>query len=597
MEGDTEPPPLDTGKGDLVRLVLEEDIPGRAGLTLNLTDLRGSIKVLVDFVHVLHKDVLTLRDEDQDIRDSVEVVQQSVVGYDARIRDAEEVASNALIQVRTTATEAKDRAKKMEEMAKQQAAAAEAAGVAVAEAQAMSPRGSEGGFGMSAQQLKEVQDSIAELDSRMKDNLAELATEASERHDQLKARVDSVWERQHKNFEEQADKMDRLRSDVDQLRQRRDEDFQRKADRKELEVLQKQMEKIDEFQKENMTKFESAMVDIGKAQQFVSSVTGMQEQLQDLWLFARKGLSDLREWSAQGFGEQKREVLRKADAREVRDDQDDLRNDVVELTKRLLTVEGAVATCSTKMVDKREILDLKDVTTRISQSITQREGVLFGQRCLSCNRTFADQAQTANAVELDKEKQRTALLHEVEQAYNSTDGGAVKFLSINVGRSGQQRGTDGALYNTQDTSADRNTGMVPISNLNLMAVGDQKTSPPTAAKKRIQNAASLGNQLGTLGRTPRHLIGSLGDPLHASKQRIAERQLSDLVNLTKSADTDLMGHPIRSADLALPAPPAADKHGSSSEVKRPGAAYKVSAPMTKLSSKLQTDYQSSFDGV
>lgn len=517
-DGDADLPPLDAGtsKGDLVKLVLEEDAPGRAGLCLDLTDLRGSLKKLVEHVNVLHNDIGSLRAEDQDIRDSVEVVQQSVVGYDARIRDAEEVASNALIQVRTTASEAKDRQKKMEEMAKKQAEEAESAGV---EAAAMSPRGDDFG-GMSADKLKEVQDSIAELDSRIKENLAEMATEAEETGSKLKAKVQSIEDRLSQRFEENADKMDRLRADVDRLRQQRDEDFQRKADRKELEVLQKDMEQIQEFQKDNVTKFDAAMQDIAKAQEFVSSVSGMQEQLQDLWLFARKGLQDLREWAAQTFGEHKRDLLLKAHAAEVGDVHDSIRVDIAEIIKRVHQVEGAVSTFGSRMVDKREVLELKDATARIGQSIAKREGVLFGQRCLSCNRTFVDQVQTANMVELKKEEQRSALLHEVEQAYNSTDGGAIKFLSINVGKSGQQRGTDGALYNTQETSTGDHGGMIPISNLNLMAMGDRPaTSPAITGSKRLENQKSLGNPLGTaLGRTPRQLIGSL-DPVRASKQK------------------------------------------------------------------------------
>lgn len=269
------------------------------------------------------------------------------------------------------------------------------------------------------------------------------------------------------------------------------------------------------------------------------------------------------------------------------------------------------------MVDPRDVMDLRDQTARITQTLVQQEGVLFGQRCLSCNRTFVDQIQTANGVELEKERQRSALLHEVEQAYNSTDGGSVRFLSINVGKSGQQRGTDGGLYNTSDTSAEDMGGFVPISNLNVMAMGQPPpgsaaaadrpqtsnapmgerpgTSPVTSGVKRLEKLTSLhsklGNPLGTpgLGQSQRQLIGSL-DPVRASKQKIAEKQLSDLVSLNSRAENDMIrSPPMRRAELsALPAP-------HSPPLKQSSRA--ISAPMAKLSSQLQSEYASSFESI
>lgn len=591
-EGDVDSAPLDVGTGKLVQLVLEEDTPGKAGLALDLTDLRGSIKQLVAFVNVLQNDIVNLRVEDQDIRDSVETVQQSVVGYDARIRDAEDIAQSALIQVRTTTAEAKDRQKKMEEMAAKAVESAEQA------QESMSPRADDMAASASAMQLSEVQESIAELDARMQEKLADHATEAAEAHESLRGKVIEIAERHSQRFEEHSNLNDRLRSDVDTLRQRRDEDFQRKADRKEVEALQKETDKITEFQKENMAKFETAMEDIAKAQQFVSSVTGMQDQLKELWFFTRQGLQDLREWAAQGHEDHKRQVVRKADAAEVRDDRDLLRNDISEIIKRLHQVEGAVSMFHTRMVDKREVLELRDITARISQTIDNREGVLFGQRCLSCNRTFADDVQTANAVELDKERQRSALLHEVEQAYNSTDGGAIKFLSINVGKSGQQRGTDGALYHTQDMSAADTGGLVPLSSLSFMSIGDRPATTPSSVAKVLKGPSALGNPFGTSGRgkNSRQLIGSL-DPVQASKQRVAEKQLSDLVSLNAKAENDIMRSPpvSRSRELsALPAPPPIEKP---SQMKSSPARHPPSTPMAKLSAQLQAQYASSFDGL
>merc|ERR1719171_2952112 len=78
-------------------------------------------------------------------------------------------------------------------------------------------------------------------------------------------------------------------------------------------------------------------------------------------------------------------------------------------------------------------------------SKAKEQSVLFGAKCLSCNRNFDDTVTTAGTVDLHGEKQRAQLLAEVQRAIASpcSDADAVRMLTVKVGRSGQVAGRDG----------------------------------------------------------------------------------------------------------------------------------------------------------
>jgi len=95
------------------------------------------------------------------------------------------------------------------------------------------------------------------------------------------------------------------------------------------------------------------------------------------------------------------------------------------------------------LAKKEDIMELRQSLSIAAQEAKDREqAVLFGARCLSCNRVFDDVQQSAGVVDLPAEKQRAKLFAEVERALHSPKTepmNPIKMLAVKVGRLGQVR--------------------------------------------------------------------------------------------------------------------------------------------------------------
>ena len=85
------------------------------------------------------------------------------------------------------------------------------------------------------------------------------------------------------------------------------------------------------------------------------------------------------------------------------------------LHERLSTVAHGMTEIKFK-AEKSDVVQLKDVVSEISGEIRKREGVLFGAKCLSCNRVFDDIGECyTNQIDLQGEKNKNAFLNQVSK--------------------------------------------------------------------------------------------------------------------------------------------------------------------------------------
>mmetsp|Transcript_57825 Transcript_57825/g.154480 ORF Transcript_57825/g.154480 Transcript_57825/m.154480 type:complete len:229 (+) Transcript_57825:171-857(+) len=103
--------------------------------------------------------------------------------------------------------------------------------------------------------------------------------------------------------------------------------------------------------------------------------------------------------------------------------------------------------------EKSDLMVVKEAVSDLTAEQRRKEGVLFGARCLSCNRVFEDFAED-NVVDLAHEKQKHTLLAHVQKQLNdpSSDyGKPVKLLSVRIGKAGRKEGKDGQMYQQRES--------------------------------------------------------------------------------------------------------------------------------------------------
>lgn len=108
-------------------------------------------------------------------------------------------------------------------------------------------------------------------------------------------------------------------------------------------------------------------------------------------------------------------------------------------TKEQLSELLAVLSILPTKVDKEEMLELRSFLAGIVRDLKDKEqSVLFGARCLSCNRVYDDVQTEAGSVNVHNEKQKALLWSEVQRALNSPkpDPGLIRMLAVKVGRVG-----------------------------------------------------------------------------------------------------------------------------------------------------------------
>mmetsp|Transcript_31388 Transcript_31388/g.73232 ORF Transcript_31388/g.73232 Transcript_31388/m.73232 type:complete len:575 (-) Transcript_31388:183-1907(-) len=114
--------------------------------------------------------------------------------------------------------------------------------------------------------------------------------------------------------------------------------------------------------------------------------------------------------------------------------EDKLNRHLSALHPRLAKLEQTTST----MVHRPEFLTVREHVGTISQQLQEKEQtVLFGARCLSCNRVFDDVQTQAGTVDLHGDKQRAMLWAEMQRALygpKTDPESAVKMIAVQVGR-------------------------------------------------------------------------------------------------------------------------------------------------------------------
>lgn len=133
----------------------------------------------------------------------------------------------------------------------------------------------------------------------------------------------------------------------------------------------------------------------------------------------------------------------------------------------------------------------------MSQNVREKEtAVLFGAKCLSCNRVFDDVRPDANAVDLHGERQRHQVFAEVQRVLNDPAGDfskPVRMVSVKVGKPAVGRSnTDGAgSFQTRESGFGN-----PLDDMHLMLHGVRREEEagmrPTTSNPAMQSPRFWG---------------------------------------------------------------------------------------------------------
>jgi len=138
---------------------------------------------------------------------------------------------------------------------------------------------------------------------------------------------------------------------------------------------------------------------------------------------------------------------------------------VREATDRVQSMEESLAKlqCITQDVARKanydDLVQLRTAISAIAEDVKDSEqAVLFGARCLSCNRVFDDVQQESGVVDLPGERQRQQLFAEVQRALRNPRADPlkpIKMLAVRVGRpsnGGIANGGREGGYNVRDSA-------------------------------------------------------------------------------------------------------------------------------------------------
>lgn len=166
---------------------------------------------------------------------------------------------------------------------------------------------------------------------------------------------------------------------------------------------------------------------------------------------------------------------------------------------------------------QEEVDQLRASLTSIAEGLREKEqAVLFGARCLSCNRVFDDVQQDAGAVNLRAAKTKAQVFAEIQRAMRSprtNPNEPIKLLAVKVGRPATVRTKEGQHYASRDISQYsfelEDVQLLPIRT----SLGSERRtlSPPRGGTQDY--SPSLGNY--GLGGSP-HAAGDLSMTFSAS---------------------------------------------------------------------------------
>lgn len=182
--------------------------------------------------------------------------------------------------------------------------------------------------------------------------------------------------------------------------------------------------------------------------------------------------------------------------------------------EQLSRVHNALTVLPTK-ADNDDLLDVRQCVTGLVRDLKDKEqAVLFGARCLSCNRVFDEVQVEAGTVSVQTEKQKAQLWAEVQHALNSPrpDPGLIRMLAVKVGRAGNIgtkaglgpiEGRDAASYacgmddvglvpvrGSWPPTSDKGTRLLVASHLDRTALASptaQQQSPTTSPTATVKS--------------------------------------------------------------------------------------------------------------
>merc|ERR1712070_495465 len=121
---------------------------------------------------------------------------------------------------------------------------------------------------------------------------------------------------------------------------------------------------------------------------------------------------------------------------------------------------------------RTELQGLRNALALMAEDAKGREpSVLFGARCLSCNRVFDEVDKEAGNVDLQAEKQREKFYSELQRAFHSPKHDPtkpIKVLSVKVGRAEAMSGCSGR-YNTPYSGRDWGSLSCGVEDVQLMS--------------------------------------------------------------------------------------------------------------------------------
>ncbi|CAE8665210.1 unnamed protein product [Polarella glacialis] len=154
----------------------------------------------------------------------------------------------------------------------------------------------------------------------------------------------------------------------------------------------------------------------------------------------------------------------------------------------------------------------------LAEGIKDKEqAVLFGARCLSCNRVFDDVEKTSNTVNLRGERHRAQALFEIQRALHTprTDPGqTIKLLAVKVGRPGMSKSKDNqSVFSSRDAQSlsygIEDVQLLPLRGRSALG-GALGESPRGDLFRESRQLSPPGSRAGTAPSMPQRPGTSLG---------------------------------------------------------------------------------------
>jgi hypothetical protein len=182
----------------------------------------------------------------------------------------------------------------------------------------------------------------------------------------------------------------------------------------------------------------------------------------------------------------------------------DAKEDVSRVEAKLMQLWTHAAGLSEK-ANETDVLELKHAMNSLAVDLKDKsQAVLFGARCLSCNRVFDDVEQHAGVVDVRADRQQAKLYAQMQQALHNPSADPmkpIKMIAVKVGRPGTVAGTGSGGRCVPFQGRDALSIACDVSDLHLLPVSQ------SCAAKSAESPASrpaTSNQV----RSPPRPVGS-----------------------------------------------------------------------------------------